>query len=318
MPKKKLSLIYGISLLVFLGIFFLAVMAGTLAVTVNDFTSIFHGNPTSTMEYVIKLRFPRIFAAILVGAALATSGLFLQLILKNPLADPSIVGINSGALIVKVLILLTAPQWYLTSDLLSFLGGLGVLLFLAVLGMRYRFNPLKILIIGIAVNAILNALLDLAEIFPSLTISLGFNQLTWSDVKILLLVIPILICLAFVGRFADIMRLNEELIISLGVSIRLTRFLFALASALLASLCTAIVGNLAFVGLLIPHMASRLVGNQFRYLYPLSIILGASLMLLSDTLGRTLVLPLEIPASAILAFVGGPFLIYLIQKDHFK
>ncbi|MBM7642916.1 FecCD family ABC transporter permease [Streptococcus loxodontisalivarius] len=300
--------------LVFLLLLLYALSSGSLELSFSDLISALQGRASDSFLAVVDLRLPRILLAILVGMGLAISGLLLQVILKNPLADPSLIGINSGALLAKLLVLLAFPNLLMLSSALSLLGGLLVLAMIWVLSYRQSFSPLKVLITGLALNAALTALLDMAKLDPLIQLPAGFGQVSWADVRLATLLIPILVVYYLLGPMVEVLRFNDEVAIGLGARVGLYRGILIVGIALMASLSTALAGNIAFVGLLVPHLSSRLIGRHYRYFYPFTALLGASLMLLTDTLGRTLFLPLEIQASILFAFMGAPALIYLVNK----
>lgn len=314
MMKNKMIYLSSIVALVIAVI--IALNTGSISLNAQDLQSLFSQQWSDNLQSVIDLRLPRIILSLFVGAALAVSGLLLQIIFRNPLVDPSIIGINAGALVVKLIILFVIPQLLLISTLLSFLGGLAVFLLIYKIVDKGHFHPLKILMTGVAMNALLNALLDIFKLNPLNNVPQNLSQKTWSDVVIVVIIVTVLLLILWIMRkIVDVLHLSDEMMIGLGVSVKKVRISLSLIAIILASLITAVVGNIAFIGLLVPAVAKRLVGYRFIQVLPLSILLGGLLLIVADTIGRMVLAPIEISASIILAFIGAPFLIVLIKKE---
>ncbi|EHI70830.1 FecCD family ABC transporter permease [Streptococcus ictaluri] len=271
---------------------------------------------------VYDLRFPRILIALLAGEAISVSGLLFQSVLKNPISDPAIIGVCSGASFMVLLSGTLLPQLLLHGPILSFLGG--GLSFLLIYGLSWRegLHPVRVILTGIAINALFtglsNALSGLSgsnNPYINALISGNISQKTWSDVSLLLPYTLIGISLALIlSKSCDLLLLDDKVIRSLGVDANLLRLLVSVVAVLLASVATSIVGLVAFLGLIAPHIGRLLVGNKHSCLIPFSAMLGAFLFLLADTLGRSLFYPLEINPSILMSIVGGPYFIYLLRK----
>ncbi|MFP3071894.1 FecCD family ABC transporter permease, partial [Listeria monocytogenes] len=189
---------------------------------------------------------------------------------------------------------------------------------------RSDFNPLRFIIIGIAINAFFTGLSDALSSQVALVSSQSASSAAslamkkWSDVETLLIYVTIgLICALLLAKWCNVLGLENKMARGFGVPVNKTRIWLALIAVLLASITTAVVGVIAFVGLLVPHIARKLVGGNYQILVPFSILFGALLLLFADTLGRTLFQQMEIPASVIMLIIGGPFLIFLMRKGDF-
>ncbi|MBC1884388.1 FecCD family ABC transporter permease [Listeria seeligeri] len=315
---------FGIVILLLITTLFWAVQAGSLSISISEFIKGLFTGGNETVDVIIDLRFPRIIIALLAGAALSVSGLLLQAVMRNPLADAGVVGISAGAKFFSFVIILFLPELYFWLPLFSFIGGALACLLVFLFSYRSDFNPLRFIIIGIAINAVFTGLSDalssqvalISSQTASNTASLAMKK--WSDVETLLIYVAIgLICAWVLSKWCNVLGLENKMARGFGVPVNRTRILLALIAVLLASITTAVVGVIAFVGLLVPHIARKLVGGNYQILVPFSILFGALLLLVADTLGRTLFAQMEIPASVIMLIIGGPFLIFLMRKGDF-
>ncbi|MBC1423044.1 iron ABC transporter permease [Listeria seeligeri] len=315
---------FGIVILLLIATLLWAVQAGSLSISISEFIKGLFTGGNETIDVIIDLRFPRIIIALLAGAALSVSGLLLQAVMRNPLADAGVIGISAGAKFFSFVIILFLPELYFWLPLFSFIGGALACLLVFLFSYRSDFNPLRFIIIGIAINAVFTGLSDalssqvalISSQTASNTASLAMKK--WSDVETLLIYVAIgLICAWVLSKWGNVLGLENKMARGFGVPVNRTRILLALIAVLLASITTAVVGVIAFVGLLVPHIARKLVGGNYQILVPFSILFGALLLLVADTIGRTLFAQMEIPASVIMLIIGGPFLIFLMRKGDF-
>ncbi|MBC1531943.1 FecCD family ABC transporter permease [Listeria seeligeri] len=315
---------FGIVILLLIATLLWAVQAGSLSISMSEFIKGLFTGGNETIDVIIDLRFPRIIIALLAGAALSVSGLLLQAVMRNPLADAGVIGISAGAKFFSFVIILFLPELYFWLPLFSFVGGALACLLVFLFSYRSDFNPLRFIIIGIAINAVFTGLSDalssqvalISSQTASNTASLAMKK--WSDVETLLIYVAIgLICSWVLSKWCNVLGLENKMARGFGVPVNRTRILLALIAVLLASITTAVVGVIAFVGLLVPHIARKLVGGNYQILVPFSILFGALLLLVADTIGRTLFTQMEIPASVIMLIIGGPFLIFLMRKGDF-
>lgn len=272
---------------------------------------------------ILDLRFPRIVIAALSGAALAVSGVLFQAVLKNPLADPGIIGISSGASFISVIIVAFLPTWFFFTPLFAFIGGMLACVLVYTLSYKGGFSPLRIILVGVAVNAVFTGL---SSAFNSMSgqdytgtaaiVNANISMKTWEDVRLLAVYVVIgLIFSLLISKSCNLLSLEDKTIRSLGVNVNVLRIIVSLCAVLLASITTAVCGAISFVGLIVPHMGRILVGSEHRALIPFSALLGALIMLAADTAGRLIAYPYEISPAVIMSVVGGPFFIILLKRS---
>ncbi|MGT2914922.1 iron ABC transporter permease [Streptococcus dysgalactiae] len=272
---------------------------------------------------IYDLRFPRVVIALLAGAGIAVSGVLFQAVLKNPISDPAIIGVCSGASFLVLLSSLLLPQLLLYGPILSFLGG-GVS-FLLIYGLAWKkgLHPVRIILTGIAINALFMGLSTALTSFSASAsplvnalLSGQISQKTWVDVGVLLPYTLVGLGLALLfSRICDLLLLDDQVIRNLGMDGHLLRLGISLIAVLLASAATSVVGVVSFLGLIVPHISRLLVGSKHQVLIPFSALLGAFVFLLADTLGRRLAYPLEISPAIIMSIIGGPYFIYLLRRS---
>lgn len=272
---------------------------------------------------ILDLRFPRIVIAALSGAALAVSGVLFQAVLKNPLADPGIIGISSGASFVSVIIVAFFPTWFFFTPLFAFIGGMLACVLVYTLSYKGGFSPLRIILVGVAVNAVFTGL---SSAFNSMSgqdytgaaaiVNANISMKTWEDVRLLAVYVVIgLVFSLLISKSCNLLSLEDKTIRSLGVNVNVLRIIVSVCAVLLASITTAVCGAISFVGLIVPHMGRILVGSEHRALIPFSALLGALIMLAADTAGRLIAYPYEISPAVIMSVVGGPFFIILLKRS---
>lgn len=319
--KKVLSLVITAAGL--LALFLFAVNTGSLKVSPGALLRGLFVEYDANVATIYDLRFPRIFIAMLGGAATAVSGVLFQAVLKNPLADPGIIGVSSGASLTAVLITAFAPALYFFTPLFAFLGGM--LAFVLVYSLSYKngLSPLRIILVGVAVNAMFTGLMSA---FNSGTgsnysgvasiVNANITMKTWDDFRTLAPYVAVGVVLALLAAGqCNLLALEDKTARSLGVNVNRSRIVVSVIAVLLAGISTAVVGPISFLGLIVPHIARLLVGSDHKWLIPYSVVLGAFTLLLADTVGRTIAAPYEISASIIMSVVGGPFFILLLRRS---
>lgn len=319
--KKIWSFIIVIALLVAVTI--VSAVTGSVKIGIGEFLSAIWNGDDGNLAVIKDLRFPRIIVALFAGAALSVSGVLLQAVMRNPLADAGVIGISSGAGFVSVFIVTVFPGLFFWSPLLAFLGGALACFLVFSLSWKSGLSPLKIILVGIAINAMFTGLRDAfiticsyiqVNVEGSMTSNLTMK--TWNDVELIVVWGSIGLILAMLlFSWCNVLVLQDKTAKNLGVKVNQTRVIIATIAVLLAAISTVVAGVIAFVGLLIPHISRRLVGSDHKLLIPFSALAGALLILTADTLGRTLIAPMEIPASTLMAIIGGPFLIFLLRKE---
>ena len=304
-------------------IFILALIAMKMGSITISYRELFEGLFVAydkRVATIYDLRFPRIIVALLGGAALSCSGLLFQAVLKNPLADPGIIGISGGASLAASVISGLFPVLYFSVPLFAFLGGLLAFVLIYSLSWKGSLDPVRIILIGIAVAAVftglesvLGGLTDRTGVSVSVS---GLAQLVWSDVAMMAVYSIVGLVLALVlSPVCNLLALDDKTVRGLGVNVDLVRFVISVAAVLLVSGVTAVIGVVGFLALIVPHMARRIVGSDHRILVPFCILLGGFVLLLADTVGRCIAPPNEIAASVIMSIVGGPFFIILLRRS---
>ena len=296
--------------------FLWAANTGSLKVSAKQLFSGLFVAYDENVATIYDLRFPRIFIAMAGGAATAVSGVLLQAVMKNPLADPGIIGVSSGASLTAVLLTAFCPSLYFFTPAAAFLGGLAAFFLVYALSWKDGLSPLRIILVGVAVNAMFTGLMSA---FNSGTgssysgaasiVNANITMKTWTDFKTLIgYVVVGLIAAVVVSGQCDLLALEDKTARSIGVSVAKSRMVISVIAVLLAAISTAVIGAISFLGLIVPHIARLLVGSSHKTLVPYSALLGAVVLLLADTVGRTITAPYEISASVIMSVVGGPFL----------
>ena len=322
--KKCIALISYVAIIFgLIGMVCISADTGSLKVSFPDLLKGLFLEYNEDVYTIYDLRFPRILIAVLSGAAVATSGCLFQAVLKNPLADPGILGISSGAGLASVAILTIAPQLYFFTPIFAFCGGFIAFGLVYALSWKGRLSPMRMILVGVALNACFTGLLDACDSLSGGNLSTvtsivnsNITQKTWSDVSTLFpyVLIGLILALCCAGA-CNLLNLEEQTTRSLGVHVDRNRFLVSMIAVLLAGISTAVAGPISFLGLLAPHIGRILVGSNHRMLMPFSMLFGATLFLLADTMGRTICYPYEISASVIMCCVGGPFFILLLRRS---
>ena len=316
---KKNPLLFILGLMIILGIcFFLAINIGSIKVSFIQLMKGLFIEYNKDVASIYQIRFPRVIVTMLVGCALALSGLLFQVVLKNPLADPGIIGISAGAQLVSILVGIFLPEFYTVKPLLTCLGGFLTFVLIYSLSWKSGLKTTRIILVGVAIHYILTAIISFIEsISSSISSSVGSVILySWNDVFLLMIyIVPILIILLFLTQACDLLGLEDRTLLSLGINVNFYRFILSLLAVLLCSISVSISGILSFVGLLIPHLSRLFVGNKHCYLIPACGLLGALVLLTADTLGRVIIAPYEITPAILMAIIGGPLFIILLKRS---
>ena len=271
---------------------------------------------------VLNLRLPRILIAVLTGCALSLSGALLQAVMRNPLADPGIIGVSAGAVTAATTVMLLAPKLLLLVPLFAFGGALLACVIIYLLAWKRGVDPVRIILSGVAVNAVLGSYTSFLQLLNADNLSgvLGFlngslSGRGWDQVFLVAgyAGVGILLTLCCI-KGANILQLGDEMASSLGVNVNAWRIGISAVAAFLAAATVAVAGMIGFVGLVVPHMARLLVGADYRALVPVSALLGSCTLLAADTLGRVLIPSMEIPVGLVMAMTGGPFFLYMLRK----
>lgn len=313
---------FVVVILALAALFLIAVNTGSLKVGVPRLFRGLFVSYDRTVATIYDLRFPRIFIAMIAGAALSVSGVLFQAVLKNPLADPGIIGITSGASFVAVVISTFLPMLYFFTPLIACCGGAVAFLLVYTLSWKGGLSPIRIILVGVAIEAMFSGLSSALSSAGGLSstvssiVNANISQKTWSDVQTLAVcALPVLVLSLFTARPCNLMSLEDKTARGLGINVTRSRILVSVVAVLLASCTTAVAGAVSFLGLIVPHIGRMLVGHDHKLLIPFSAIFGAALYLLADTMGRTIAYPNEISGAVIMAVIGGPFFILLLRRS---
>ena len=312
---------YIITLSMMVLLFGLSIRLGTYTLSFEEIWAAFQPddkNYFTLMEY----RLPRAVLAILLGGALAISGVLVQSVVRNPLASPDILGINNAAGLVAVSVLMFLPNLaFYWMPIFAFLGGvLSFVILWIVCG--FNFRPIKMAIIGVALSALWAAISHYLMLTNPVEINTAMLWLTgslwgrsWSYLNVVLPWLVVLLPLPFIFcRDLDTLGLGENKASTLGVTVNKVQISVLVLAVALSTTAVAICGPIAFLGLVAPHLARRLVGGRHLTLLPAALIIGALLLQLSDILARVIDPPTELPAGILTAIIGAPYFFYLLMR----
>lgn len=269
-----------------------------------------------------KLRLPRVAAGMLAGVGLSVAGVLLQTMTNNALASPNVIGVNAGAGFCVILCLCFFPSAFAVLPLAAFIGAFATTLFIVTVSGRAKAPRITLLLAGIACNALLNAGISfLSLLYPDVLVSYshfsvgGFSGVALEELAVPAVLIAgcLLAALAAAGK-ANLLCLGDSMAASLGVRVKALRIFCLLLASASAAAVVSFAGLLGFVGLVVPHIARRLVGTELKWLLVASALLGASLTVLSDLVGRALFAPSELPVGIVMACIGAPFFFVLLLR----
>jgi len=323
--SRVFTVLLGVGIIALIASALLSIASGPINISLSQVVHLLMHRDNSTDSIIIySSRLPRTIVAIFAGAAFAVAGCIMQAVSRNPLACPSILGINQGAALCIVVMLLLVPG--ITTLIfipIAFLGGLiaAALIFLitATVGM----SPLRLALAGVTVNALFHAISRaLLILFPNNAQAVIFSTMgslggrTWTHVDMILPWIAVGLVLSVMSyRYLNLFNLGQEHAKGLGLNANRAQFVLLLLAVVLASSAVSVVGPIPFVGLIIPNAMRYVMGANHRYLVPLSIVYGALLLLLSDTLIRLFNPVVEIPVGIIVALIGGPFFVFVARTQ---
>ena len=303
---------------------FLSVAKGAADISLSQiFTILLHPQAAPQDQIIWNIRLPRMIVGALVGMNLALSGCILQAVMRNPLADPHIIGISSGAGIsgITVMILFPALEYLITP--VAFVGAMAAAVAIYILAWKNGIKPVRIILAGVAVSAFLGAGISGLLIFYSDRVNGalmwmvgGLAARSWPHVSIIVPYAVVGLILAVLSsHYLNILQLGDDMAKGLGVHVEITRIVLTAIAALLAASAVSVVGLLGFVGLVIPHISRLILGSDYRYLVPGAAILGVAIVTLSDTFARIVFAPVELPVGIMMAFIGAPFFLFLLRRE---
>ncbi|PIE93979.1 ferrichrome ABC transporter permease [Bacillus fungorum] len=316
----------SLTILCLIGSIFLAVAFGAKDIHLQTiWAAVFDYNPKLTQHQIIyELRLPRVIGAAVVGAAFAVAGAVMQGVTRNPLADAGVLGINAGAMFVVALSFAFFPHMpYSYLMIVSFVGAVlsTVLIFIIGSATSGGLTPMRLTIAGAVMAALLHSLSSGVAIYYDLSQDLAFwyaggvAGVKWEHLKFLVPIILITIVFAtMIGRSISLISMGDDVATNLGVKTNRTRILGMIIVVILAGVSVSAVGSIGFVGLVIPHIARKIVGVNYRLIIPMSALLGAMLLVIADLGARTVNPPKELAIGIMVALVGVPFFLYIARK----
>ena len=334
MNKKRFKIVLVVLIALLLISFMVTLCWGTYKISPSQVLNTLLGNGSKLQNTAImSIRLPRMLVGIFVAIALSTAGCILQTITKNDLADTGIIGINAGASVAAVLFIT-----YSTGAYYSELGQLSifVLPFMAIIGAgvsaliiymmssRKGIKPKRLLLIGIGLNAGLNAFIT----FFTFRGGIGdYNRVLvwtsgslwgsgWTYAKVIIPIVALMFIVVLLNhKKLDVLNLSDELAISLGLNLEKERKKFLTFAVILAGTATAFAGNIGFLGLISPHIARKLVGSYHKNFIIISAMISIIIVILADAVSRNLFSPIEIPVGITVSIFGVPYFIYLMMKE---
>ncbi len=318
--KIKIAYIYAASVALLVISILLGLLLGATKLSLSGLIS--GGADNADTKIFWYVRFPRVAASLLCGAALAVSGAVIQSVLANRLASPSIIGVNSGA---GLAVTLCSAFGVVGGWKLSFFSFIGALVSVTVVSMgakKWGASRGTVILMGVALNSLFGAVSDTVVTFvPDVSIMSNdfrvgdFSSVTYA--KLIPAAVMILAATALIFTLSselDVLTLGDENAKGLGLNTSVMRVVFLILSALLAGAAVSIAGLLSFVGLIVPHIVRRIATNRSAHLLPLCALFGAGFVTLCDTLSRVIFAPYELPVGIIMAFIGTPLFIFILIK----
>jgi iron complex transport system permease protein len=284
--------------------------------------------PDSMVAIVNQVRVPRILVGMLVGAALSTSGATIQGVFRNPLADPSIIGVTVGGSLGAVVAISTGlvsnNLWVL--PIFAFTGAMGAATLVYVLSLSNgQPQPTTLLLAGVAINALMGALISALLLFTNRFIEVqailswligGLRGRGWAHLSAVIAPVPLTIAAMLVySRDINLLLMGDETAQSLGVNVARTRLILLVVACLATGTAVSIAGPIGFIGLIVPHMLRLVIGPDYRLLLPASALGGALFLVMTDTLARLILQPIELQVGVLTALLGAPFFLYLLYRN---
>lgn len=309
--------------LLLLAVAFYGIAYGSVSLSLQEVWTVFTASgPPAHEKIVMNLRVPRVLVGMLTGACLAAAGALLQGVMKNPLADPGIIGVSAGGGLAAIMAMIVFPQLSYLLPALAFLGALITSVVIYGLAWDKGASPLKIILAGVAINALLGAIANglmvtysdrVQAVLPWL--AGGLSGRSWHHLQFMAPYAITGLALSVLAiKPANLLLLGDDAAKLLGQKVEVQRLLLILLSSLLAGAAVSVAGLVGFVGLVVPHAIRLLAGEDYRFLLPLSIVGGAALVVLADTIARSWFDPIELPVGILLAGLGAPFFLFLLKK----
>lgn len=314
-----------------------AIAIGSVTITISELLALLlkplpdyiYGGEITTVkkEILLSIRLPRVLLAGAVGSSLAVAGATFQGLFRNPMADPYVIGVSSGAALGAVISMVVGITYtfagFGTVPFFAFLGGLASILFVYQMARVGKEVPvMTLLLAGIAISSFFSALVSLSTYFAGEELHQvvfwmmgGLGGASWQEVQVMVpYVLAGFCCIYLFARDLNAMLLGEETAKHLGIDTEKMKKILLVGSSLLVAAAVSTSGIIGFVGLVVPHFVRLVAGPDHRFLLPASALCGAALLILTDTLSRTVLAPRELPVGIITALLGAPLFIYLLKR----
>ena len=325
--KLKQSTGYKVTMIVMLAVLcvvstVICVAVGSVEFTVEQVIDAFLYEDAYARLIIWNVRLPRILCGGIVGICLSLAGCILQGVMRNHMASPSTIGVTSGASFVGYMMLVVFPHYYHLLPVGAILGSFATTMVIYMLAYDRGVSPVKMILSGMAVSAVFGAFNDMIKIFfaerlaDATSFMVGsLNGVSWDSLRLALpyAVVGVFICF-FLPSKMNILMLGDEMANTLGLRTEQFRLFLIAVSSLLAGTSIAVAGMISFVGLIVPHISRLIIGSDYKYLFPTSILLGYSFVVICDTVGRVILPVGNLSVSVVLSFIGAPFFLYLLRK----
>ncbi|MBW1768797.1 MAG: iron chelate uptake ABC transporter family permease subunit [Deltaproteobacteria bacterium] len=327
LSSARVTTISIVMFLLLLLVMAISLMIGTAEISLSQIMNLFSGalqteDPAGLI--IFRIRLPRILLAGLVGFCLSLGGVIFQALLRNPLADPFILGVSSGSAFGAIMGIVLGFHFALGVPLMSFAGALMTIYLLMALGTKnIGMESSTILLTGVIINAFFVAIImffisTAADTRLHTMLFWLYGDLSQSRYGPLIVLAPVVFIASLIlysfARDLNLITAGEEAALQLGVEVEMTKKICLLVVSLIIGLIVAFSGLIGFVGLIVPHLGRMAFGSDHRLLIPVASLGGATFLIAADTLARTVVSPSELPVGVITAFMGAPFFIYLLKK----
>ncbi|WP_163654901.1 iron ABC transporter permease [Listeria sp. PSOL-1] len=319
--RRYLTFIVILALLIM--VFFYSLTTGAVKISYGEvWQSLIGKAPELSDQLIWNLRLPRLLIAFLVGAALAISGCLLQGVMRNPLADPGVIGVSAGGGLISILLTIVFPNLTSFVPLGAFIGAFGTALLIYMVAWDKGVSPLRVILSGVAINAFVTALTSGVMVLYSNRVQSVISWMTgtlsgrsWYHLELIwpYMMIGFLLSI-FAIRSSNVLLLGDDAAKLLGYAVERHRFFIIMLAAFLSGIAVSVAGLIGFVGLIVPHIFRLIIGNDYRYLLPLSALGGALLVAFADTAARSWFGSIELPVGILLAMIGAPFFLFLLQR----
>ncbi|MDQ3021298.1 MAG: iron ABC transporter permease [Bacteroidota bacterium] len=326
--SKKFLILSGLVVLLFIS-FIVSLSLGSVSIKLSEIMNIFSSGSEVNRKILLDIRLPRVLNSMLVGSSLSCSGIVLQSMLRNNLAEPGLLGISAGAGFGAILLFIlpfSIPFLFITPVAFLFAVTTTVIIFYVAKGTGNNYSNFistnKIILTGIAISALISSVNGFLLLISGNSViqilywlNGGLSGRGWNEFSTgIFFVLFGIAGSVIISKDLNVLNLGEELSISLGLNIKKVQRISIVISSLLAASAVSIAGIISFVGLIIPNLSKLLIGNDYRYAIPCTVILGALFLLVSDTIARLIIAPAEIPVGVVTSFIGAPVFIWLILR----